>query len=247
MSDWDSGTIFSAPQAPNRALSSDFTRDIATRAAREFIRTFQRDEIFPYRESLIQNYKNGQLFIELHLGDVKSFNSRLHDAIVSSPGEFLPLVEKGAREALISLLGSTTEEGFPMPSLQVLLVGELIPTNIRTISAADVNKLLLVPGIIISASRTKPKATSITIRCKGCGTERELACGAGFSGVQLPRVCSALRDDGQGGGAAVADAKCPFDPFVIVTSKCTYIDQQTLKLQEAPETVSERGVNWLCR
>ena len=54
------------------------------------------------------------------------------------------------------------------------------------------NRLLLVPGIVINASRTKPRATVLTARCKNCGTEREIAVPAGFGGVALPRTCPAL-------------------------------------------------------
>ena len=31
--------------------------------------------------------------------------------------------------------------------------------------------------------------------------------------------------------------ECPMDPYVIVHSKCLFVDQQTLKLQEAPDLV----------
>ena len=189
-------------------------------------------------------------------------------------------MEKGARDALISLQGDKTEEGQELPTIQVLFVGDLIPTQIRTISvsaavsylrhyseragrqtapsrctsamdvascallshaqAADVNRLLLVPGIIISASRTKPKAVAVTIRCKSCGTERVFQCATGFGSITLPRTCNAQKEAAaleNGGAAPISDLKCPMDPYVIITDKCAYVDMQTLKLQEAPETV----------
>lgn len=40
-----------------------------------------------------------------------------------------------------------------------------------------------------------------------------------------------------GGAAPPADRKCPLDPFVIIPDRSTFIDTQTLKLQEAPEQV----------
>lgn len=30
---------------------------------------------------------------------------------------------------------------------------------------------------------------------------------------------------------------CPLDPYVIVHDKCQFVDQQTIKLQEAPDMV----------
>lgn len=38
--------------------------------------------------------------------------------------------------------------------------------------------------------------------------------------------------------AAEGETKdCPLDPYVIVHEKCTFVDQQNIKLQEAPDAV----------
>ena len=54
---------------------------------------------------------------------------------------------------------------------------------------------------------------------------------SGFSGITLPRVCSRPKglDDGSD--------KCPLDPYFVVHEKSQFIDQQVLKLQEAPDDV----------
>lgn len=55
---------------------------------------------------------------------------------------------------------------------------------------------------------------------------------SGFTGITLPRTC------GRQGGAAPADGdKCPLDPYFVVHEKSQFIDQQVLKLQEAPDDV----------
>lgn len=46
----------------------------------------------------------------------------------------------------------------------------------------------------------------------------------------LPRICDAPEVDGQ-------KKDCPLDPYLIIHSKSTFADQQTLKLQEAPDMV----------
>jgi len=79
-----------------------------------------------------------------------------------------------------------------VPSIQVLFVGNLQQTPIRAISAKEVNRLVLVPGIVISSSRTRPKAVSIAIRCRNCASERTLQLASGFGSVPLPRYCTAL-------------------------------------------------------
>jgi len=53
----------------------------------------------------------------------------------------------------------------------------------------------------------------------------------GFTGVSLPRVCGKNQVPGE------AAAKCPLDPYFVVHEKCQFIDQQVIKLQEAPDDV----------
>lgn len=99
-----------------------------------------------------------------------------------------------------------------VPDYQVVLKSSLDLTRIRDISvrvcvcidgdcynnhvcvcvcmqAADVNHMLRVPGIVISAARAKPKATFISIRCKQCNTVKRLPCHSAFGSVTLPRTC----------------------------------------------------------
>ena len=76
--------------------------------------------------------------------------------------------------------------------------------TIQSFKASEVNKMLVIPGIIISASRSRPKATAIHIRCKGCNNSKTIACGVAFGGAQLPRTCDAPRTEGED--------QCPLDP-----------------------------------
>jgi DNA replication licensing factor MCM5 len=53
----------------------------------------------------------------------------------------------------------------------------------------------------------------------------------GFSGISLPRTCSRKKGEGEGG------EQCPLDPYYVMHERCQFIDQQVLKLQEAPDQV----------
>jgi DNA replication licensing factor MCM5 len=53
----------------------------------------------------------------------------------------------------------------------------------------------------------------------------------GISGVSLPRTCGKSKQPGD------QDPQCPMDPYFVVHEKCRFIDQQVLKLQEAPDQV----------
>lgn len=53
----------------------------------------------------------------------------------------------------------------------------------------------------------------------------------GFTGISLPRTCAREKVDGD------QSEKCPLDPFFVVHERSEFIDQQVLKLQEAPDQV----------
>lgn len=52
----------------------------------------------------------------------------------------------------------------------------------------------------------------------------------GGSDRGLPRVCDAPEREGE-------KKDCPMDPYIIIHNKSSFVDQQTLKLQEAPDMV----------
>jgi DNA replication licensing factor MCM5 len=142
----------------------------------------------------------------------------------------------------------------PLPrALTLLLVFVFL-----TLKGDLIGQLVQISGIIISTSRTSAKATDLRIICKSCkhqkstlrspllrvenkvtnrlmcgGTPSAVKCKPGFSSVMLPRSCengSALDGDG-------VKVDCPPSPYVVLGDYCKFVDQQSLKLQENPETV----------
>lgn len=100
-------------------------------------------------------------------------------------------------------------------------------------SQADtLTKLVRLPGIVISASTLTSRATSLHLLCKGCRSTLIMPVHGGMdSGARsLPRKCQAEAVPG-----TVKD--CPLDPYVILHDRCRFVDQQMVKLQEAPDMV----------
>ena len=50
-------------------------------------------------------------------------------------------------------------------------------------------RALKVPGIIISATRIRAKATSVAAKCKSCGALKHIPCVGPFGGAVLPMRC----------------------------------------------------------
>lgn len=96
-----------------------------------------------------------------------------------------------------------------------------------------VSRLVIVPGIITSASRPKHKATHITLQCRTCKTTMQLMCRPGMGGTMIPRKCEKAGGMNQQGGRN----DCGLDPYEVLANRAHCLDQQTLKMQERPEDV----------
>ena len=106
-------------------------------------------------------------------------------------------------------------------------------TTIRDLDALQISRLVRIPGIVIGASTLSSKATLLRIKCRNCQHEESLPVTGGFAGITLPRVCPANANRTEGEEAD----RCPLDPFFVVHEKCQFVDQQVLKIQEAPDQV----------
>lgn len=104
--------------------------------------------------------------------------------------------------------------------------------SIRDLNATNISHLVRIPGIVIGASTISSKATLVHIQCKNCGHTENISVDGGFSGLTLPRQCSRPKQPGD-----EPSEKCPLDPYVVVHERSQFIDQQVLKLQEAPDQV----------
>lgn len=105
---------------------------------------------------------------------------------------------------------------------------------LRDLQSNLMGQLVVVPGIITSASKTSIRATQVTWKCSNCGHEKTVQMKFGFGGTAAPRTCENKKTQiGAGTGAP----SCPLDPYRVCPDKCKFLDQQTLKLQEAPELI----------
>ncbi|KAH7297734.1 hypothetical protein KP509_25G009500 [Ceratopteris richardii] len=234
MAGWDEGTVFYSDQARFPGGDPDqgsLTRHTAQRKFKEFIRSYQGLKgDFPYRESLLHN-KN---FIQVAMEDLDYYDGDLSEKIRRTPSDYMPLFESAAAEVLIGLKSKVAGESGEMeePStgeVQILLSSKENPSSMRALGAHYISRLIKVSGIVIAASRTRAKATYVSLICKNCKNVKTVPCRPGLGGAIMPRTCDHVTQPGE--------EPCPVDPWVIVPDKSKYVDQQTLKLQENPEDV----------
>ncbi|KAK3236484.1 minichromosome maintenance protein 5 [Cymbomonas tetramitiformis] len=236
MSGWDEGDVFFSNQS---AALDDFEEDPsqisrhgALRKFIDFLRNFREhsaDANTIYRDAL--DHEPPPAFLKVSYDDLHRYDNDLAIALRKNPADFMPLLETAASEVIASLRQKNEEEDQTVKfAVQILLSSSEHPKSIRALQSDDISKLVVIPGIVIAASRAKSKATYVTLMCKQCKNTKVVPCKAGFGGAMMPRTCDAR-------AGSLGEEPCPLDPFTVLPERSQFVDQQTLKLQENPEDV----------
>ncbi|PPQ62777.1 hypothetical protein CVT24_000471 [Panaeolus cyanescens] len=249
MSGFDVNRVYSVPVHAVPAATSPDTPSETEKLLVDFIQSFHRSGEYTYRDKLRANILLKQHVLEVDLRDVGLFNDELAHLIQDTPADVLPLFENAATKVARNLLfplASTQDSSIvteateaaaeAIPRVQITMKSALNLLQVRELTANTMNKLVRIPGIVISASVLSSRATKLHLQCRGCRSTKIIYPQGGLGGVGagsdrgLPRVCDAPEPEGQ-------KKDCPLDPYLIIHSKSTFADQQTLKLQEAPDMV----------
>ncbi|KAI0080001.1 MCM-domain-containing protein [Panus rudis PR-1116 ss-1] len=245
MSGFDANRVYSVSVHDNvEPVAPDAPSEIE-KLLLEFILSYRLGGEFPYRDKLRANLLMKQHHLEVDLRHVGLFNDELAHSIQEKPGEILPLFENAATKAARTILfplahGSESDAeaaAQSIPNVQILIKSGLNLQHFRELTASMTNKLVRVPGIVISASVLSSRATKLHLQCRACRSTKIIyppsglgGLGGGGSDRGLPRVCDAPEAEGQ-------KKDCPMDPYLIIHSKSSFTDHQVLKLQEAPDMV----------
>jgi DNA replication licensing factor MCM5 len=199
---------------------------------KEFIRQYHTENFnYKYRDTLKRNYNLRQFFLEVNIEDVGGFDETLADKLYKQPSEHLVIFEEAAKEVADELTSPRPEGEEVVEDIQIMLTSDALPTNLRNMKSDIVSKLVKIPGIIVSASGIKAKATKIAIQCRSCqNVIPNLAVKPGLEGYVMPRKCN-IEQAGR--------PKCPLDPYFIIPDKCNCVDFQVLKLQELPDGIPQ--------
>ncbi|KAF9229538.1 MCM-domain-containing protein [Gyrodon lividus] len=244
MSGFDANRVFTVNVHDPPAATSTDTPSQAEKLLLDFLLQYRVGGEFIYRDKLRGNILLKQYQLEVDLRHLGLYNDELAHAIQDRPADILPLFEnaatKAARAILFPLAGSSDERAEAalqaIPKIQVTIQSGLNLQRFRDLTADTMNKLVRIPGIVISASVLSSRSTKLHLQCRACKSTKMIYPAGGLGGIGsgsdrgLPRVCDAPELDNQ-------KKDCPLDPYIIVHSKSSFVDQQTLKLQEAPDMV----------
>ncbi|KAK4227102.1 MCM2/3/5 family-domain-containing protein [Podospora fimiseda] len=195
-----------------------------------FILDFRLDNIFIYRDQLRENALLKKYYCDVNIGDLIKFNEEIAHRLVTEPAELIPIFEGALRRCTHRII-FPHDPHVKLPPHQLLLHSNAEDISIRNLDSLTISRLVRVPGIVIGASVMSSKATEIHIQCRTCEHTQDIHVLGGFSGVTLPRQCGRTRHAGE------PSEKCPLDPYFVVHEKSKFVDQQIIKLQEAPDQV----------
>ncbi|KAF9898444.1 minichromosome maintenance protein 5 [Lobosporangium transversale] len=228
---WDAGRIHTAQVLPPQQDEEQATMDRVQEMFYAFIQQFHINGVYIYRDQLRQNIMLKRNLLEVDMGDLISFNQELAHNLSQRPADFLPLFESAVKQHAKRILYTNAAIDVEMDDFQVTLHSSANLIKIRHLNANSISKLIRISGIIIAASPLTSKATALQIRCKSCSKTKRIPIQAGFSGISMPRTCDLNMD------AEANPSGCGLDPYVVDHDKSKCVDQQVLKLQEAPDDV----------
>eukprot|EP01056_Protomagalhaensia_sp_Gyna25_P005769 Protomagalhaensia_sp_Gyna_25__5768@NODE_839_length_2526_cov_6_081222_g661_i0_p1_GENE_NODE_839_length_2526_cov_6_081222_g661_i0NODE_839_length_2526_cov_6_081222_g661_i0_p1_ORF_typecomplete_len802_score160_18MCM/PF00493_23/5_6e94MCM_lid/PF17855_1/2_1e29MCM_OB/PF17207_3/2_4e26Mg_chelatase/PF01078_21/1_4e06Sigma54_activat/PF00158_26/0_0021MCM_N/PF14551_6/7_2MCM_N/PF14551_6/4_2AAA_5/PF07728_14/0_0087AAA_3/PF07726_11/0_017AAA_2/PF07724_14/0_016RuvB_N/PF05496_12/0_02Sigma54_activ_2/PF14532_6/0_051DUF39 len=172
---------------------------------------------------------------EAAVRDVYCFLEFATDAAAAASAAPLGVMEEALFHGVESVLQRVSRERLQLARaapLHLEFVCREAPTQIRDLKSGLMERLVVVPGIVIQTSKPGLKASHLHLQCKDCRHEKTVALPPWKQGTVLPRVCG-------GAGTELGDStqKCSLDPYVIVSELCLFIDVQSVKLQELPDDV----------
>lgn len=233
MSGFDGGEIFYSDQ--NQVISQPILNEQSWNKHdgllrfKKFLREWQVNQQYIYREQIKDNVANNKYYIEVDFDDLNNFDSNISHQIRFKPADYQPIFEQAVQEVYSDLANIPIKQ---IPSFQVQIFSNENPKLLRELKSTFLHQLITVSGIIVSSGKAQLKGRKLVIQCKNCKVPKFLDVNSGFASINIPRYCDSNREN-----AAIQREKCPNDCYVIVPEKCEIIDQQSLKLQEAPETV----------
>ncbi|KAI5918571.1 MCM-domain-containing protein [Camillea tinctor] len=226
----DRQSVYSVSVFQNNAGPNEDTRLQLQEQLINFVLQFRHDNIFVYRDQLRENALLKKYFCDINITDLIKYNEELAHRLVTEPAEIIPLFEAALRKCTRRIV-FPHDQNVVIPEHQLLIHSTAEDVSIRNLDSETIARLVRVPGIVIGASVMSSKATELQIQCRNCLHTQVVPVFGGFTGVTLPRQCGRQRT------ANDTAEKCPLDPYFVIHEKSKFVDQQIIKLQEAPDQV----------
>lgn len=238
--------------APAHDGTFEVKQDILVSKFKKFVREFSYNThngqtaitSLKYRAQFMENCEEENYRLEVSLNDFSTDSEDgtiLHHNLVNRPTEFVKLCE-GALQDLYREFFHKDDQDMPqkVPLMQLAFktdanldgtLGSTKPKMIRELTSDQVEKLVVIQGIVASVKTPRDKVRKVVLKCSNCENVEEVTVETGFTAAHIPSSCK--------GNAFRAGQmeKCPPNSFVAVGDLCEYAVDQSIRLQELPEHV----------
>ncbi len=170
-----------------------------------------------YRERISQIAIANIASITVDFEDLMVFDMTLAENLREKPDEYLAYMN---RAAYAQLEIEDSEYAARIEGVTVRFRSLPEPTHLRMLGAANIGKLVMVEGIIVRATPVQPQVMRAAFKCKRCGETAYIDQAGPF--LKAPLKCEVPHCASKG-------------PFEFVQEGSTFIDYQSIRIQERPE------------
>jgi len=190
------------------------TEEVEVDPQQRFEDFFKQDK---YRERISQMaITNNKSFI-VDFEDLMVFDMTLAENLKEKPDEYFAHINRAAYSQLEI---EDSEYASKIEDVTVRLRTLPESTHLRMLGAANIGKLVMVEGIIVRATPVQPQVMRAAFKCKRCGETAYLDQTEPF--LKAPLKCEVPHCQSKG-------------PFEFVQEGSTFIDYQSIRIQERPE------------
>ena len=139
-----------------------------------FIQQEQDNNIFIYREQLKSNVLRGDYYFRFEMKRLQAFDEQLCQSFKNNPQEYSKSFERAVEIVYQNVIYDESEEMEKTARFQVQVHSDENPKMLRELQSDSIGKLVCIPGIITSTSRTNIRARKAVFKCNKCGHEKTI-------------------------------------------------------------------------
>jgi len=142
---------------------------IAEHKFMHFVRECQVRNVYIYREQLKSNAQREKYFLKVDMEHLVAFDDPLVTLFRNNPTDYIKVFESAVQTIYRNDFYDEAEGMDPNLKFQVQIHSDENPLNLRDLKSNCIGKVVVIPGIITSTSKTAVRARNAVYECSNCG------------------------------------------------------------------------------
>lgn len=180
-----------------------------------------------YMNKLKEVHDTGVMSLTINAAHILYSDSELYDQLVAFPTDIIPLMDQVIKDTYIDWITNQYSEDIDKNALEGVQIQTKISnlqycSRMRALGPADIDKLIMISGIVIRTSDIIPQMKEAHFKC--CICDKKEFTENDKNTITEPAECKNCKSK---------------HSFEIQHNRCIYYDKQHIKLQETPEHMPE--------